>query len=185
MTVKTGYVGHWTAKAHAIAIGTGKLNISDLKAIYSNLDLGNFKPEFLPNDTIATGSDASRYIAILRLAQKIFGLSPEDYSNSDMFPELLLQIIATTKLVHESDDGKLKDEAIIALNITLAQACAKGRTHRTVGFHDNRSINYKLQRAGIVIGSEVYRYLSYPETNLLNLFFMLTGDSVSSDVYKI
>lgn len=202
------FVPYWTQKAKAIALGTGKLNISDLIAIYSNLRLDLIKPEYLPGKEVVVGSANSRKEYIFQLVQNLWGVSPQrwlemeniwlqesrkisgssetagkDELNDVVSAELLARIIATAKVVFEnSSQTDLREEALTALNLTLSEVCTKGRTRLT--FVGENSVYATLRNAGIMIGTGGGKYLPYPEISLKYLFLMLRQDALCPDVYN-
>jgi len=199
----------WTEIGVLVANG-GKLNRSDLLAIYTRMDLGSIHPEYLPNESTIDGITFEQRTAIFNLAEKLWGLGAGDWLNmesqwlkesraksgstetkgkdkiSDVIsPAILLNLVATARLVRETKDiPEVIDEAIIAINNTLNQVCSKGRTRMTIV--DGRSVYSRLKDAGLVAGGiGGGRYLPYPKISLPVLLLMLDRKKINPVAYHV
>lgn len=197
------YYKEWTAIGELIANG-GSIGRSDLYAIYDTLDIGHIKPDYLPGELTVSGSDVDRKKAIFALAQKLWGLTPDDWLMLERYrlrevreisgstetegkddaisAEIMVRIFAAAKIVTEDNhDREISDEAVRALNIFLAEACANGRTRMTMV--DGRSVYSVLKENGLMIGSSGGKYLPNPKKALPFLLFLLNKESVNPEAY--
>ena len=198
---------YWKEKGREIALGHCKLIKSDLIAIYSNLRLDLFRPSYLPGANTISGSASDRKNVIFALAWQLWKIPPDiwlhverkwltdarkesgsietggkDSLDDVVSAELLIRIIATAKLVHEySTDNVLVDEAITALNLTLAEVCTKGRSR--MEFTNGISVYAVLKNFGIMIGTGGGKYLPYPEKSLPELLMLLDQNMITPGVY--
>jgi hypothetical protein len=197
----------WSDLGELIAQGGERqLTKSDLMAIYDNMDLGNIKPDFLPNELTVGGTASERKETIFSTAQNLWNITADDWLLMEMYKlsdarkesgsnetggkdrtsdvvsaEILIRIVATAKLAFDDVDGLVTKEAIRALNLVLAEVCAKGRTRmEMVG---NRSVYSHLKKAGVMIGTGGGKYLPYPEKSLAMLFRLLRKDAIRHEAY--
>ncbi|HSV94956.1 MAG TPA: hypothetical protein VLH94_03235 [Spirochaetia bacterium] len=200
------YQIEWIETGGNIANG-GQLGKSELLAIYDNLQLDQIKPEYLPGENTILGKVSDRKNAMFELAEKLWGLSPAEWLEKEkswldlsrkiypsqategkdklddvISPEILLRILATAKLVKESSDNEISDEAIFALNLVLSEVCAKGRT-RLMKI-DGKSIYGILRSNGVMIGTGGGKYLPLPTKSMADLFMMLHRDKINPDAYQ-
>jgi hypothetical protein len=200
------FIREWTELGELIAQG-GQIDRSAMYAIYDNLNIGHIKPNFLPNELTITGTALERKKAIFSMAQNLWGLTPDDWlliekyklqdarkvsgsnetggkdKHSDVVSaELMLRIVATAKLVYEDKhDKEISDEAVRALNVILAEVCAKGRTRMTM--IDDKSVYTHLKKGGLMIGTGGGKYLPYPEKSLPYLFLLLHKELIRPEAY--
>jgi len=197
----------WIETGGDIANG-GKINRSHILAIGDNLQIQNIKPEFLPGQDTIGGTPSKRKDAIFNLAQRLWGLTPEDWltkerewlilghrthptSGTDagkdvisdvISAEILIRFIATARIVVQGQDSRLVDEALFALNLFVSEACAKGRTRlRRV---DGTSMYKFFKDNGLAVGSVGGKYLPNPAIVLPNLLFMLQRDKIKLEAYQ-
>lgn len=201
------FVESWAKKAKMIAEGTGNLFLGDLIHIYKNLRLDLIKPEFLPNKDVVIGSPDRRKGFIFQLAESLWGVCPErwlelenawlqearkisgssetsgkDKLDDVISAEILIRIVATAKLVMENSfETDLRNEALNALNLSIAEACTKGRTR--MKYFGKNTVYTTLRNAGIMIGTGGGKYLPHPEISLKYLFLMLRRDVLCPDVF--
>jgi hypothetical protein len=202
-----GFIKYWTEVGVLVAHG-GKMNRSDLYAIYDVLGLGGFDLQYLPDGKTIAGNPVERKEAMFGLAEKIWGLTPGDWlakekawldesrlisgsletSGKDKISdvisvEILLRIVAAARFVTETNDGYPGiDEAILALNTTLAEVCAKGRTRMMI--IDGNSVYSQLKSYGLMIGTGGGKYLPYPDKALPELLLlMLDRKRINPAVY--
>jgi hypothetical protein len=198
----------WIEIGKPIARGEDGLEVSDLLSIYSRMDLKNFNPSYLPTGETVIGGAEKRKDAIFSLAQKIWGLTPEDWLKMEkdlldesrkisgstvttgkdditdvVSAEILIRIIAAARLVAENtDDYRVVDEAVIGVNLVLAEACAKGRGR--MERKSGRSVYAILRENGLMVGLGGGKFLPYPEKLLpILLSEFLSKDRVNKEAY--
>lgn len=205
-----GFKKYWTDTAWLIANG-GRIGRSELYAIYDNMDLSKIRPELLPGKETVLGSPQERKSHIFHVAEGLWGITPEDWlkkernwleqareiTNSDevggkdnlndvVSAEILVRLVAAAKIAtEENDESDLVAEAMIAINLILTEACAKGRTRmiRLEEDENGQSVYGKLRDMGLMIGTAGGKFLPYPEESLPILLLMLQKNSVLPDAY--
>jgi len=207
MSRYTEFEKEWIETGGNIANGE-KIHLSHILAIRHNLQTQNIKPEFLPGPDTIGGTPSKRKDAIFNVAQKLWGLTPEEWltkekkwlvlgrrthptSSTDagkdevsdvISAEILIRFIATTRIVYSGQDGRLIDEALFALNLLISEACAKGRTRlRRV---DDITMYKIFKESGLAIGSVGGKYLPNPNYALPQLLLMLHRDKINPDAYQ-
>lgn len=205
-----GFKKYWTDTAWLIATG-GRIGISELCAIYDNLKLSKINPCLIPDQETVLGSSQQRKSHIFYIAQGLWGITPEDWlnkertwleeaekiSNSNAFggkdnlndvisAEILIRLIAAAKIAkEENDENDLVEEAMIAINLILSDACIKGRTRmiKSDGDETSPSVYGKLRYYGLMVGVGGGEFLPYPEKSLPELMLMLQKDKILPDAY--
>jgi len=204
---KKGFIKEWTDVGTLIANG-GKINRSNLLAVYDILDLGSFDPRFLPGENTITGSPLERRDVIFGLVESIWGLRHGDllkmekgwldesrkitgsteFKGKDKIDdivsaEILIRLVAAARFVAETDDRyPAIDEAIEAINIVLATVCSKGRTRMMR--ENGQSVYSQMKEYGLMIGTGAGKYLPYPSKALPELLlFMLDKKNINPDIY--
>lgn len=205
MKNKKGFKEAWIETGSHIAHG-GQLGISELLAIYDNLQLAKINPEYLPEENTVLGKVSERKDVMFELAEKLWGLTPTEWLEKErtwlvvsrhIYPsqettgkdqlddvistEILLRIIAAAKIVKESNDRDVIDEAVFALNLILSEACAKGRTR--LKKVEGRSVYGILRSNGLMIGTGGGKYLPLPTKSMADLFMMLHRDFLRPEAY--
>lgn len=204
-----GFVKVWTDVGTLVANG-GRINRSDLLAIYSILKLDLFDPKYLPTEDTVDGSAGERRDKIFELAESIWGLRHGDWLKMEkawldesrkisgstetkgkeriddvVSAEILIRLIAAARYVSETNDTyKEIDEAIEAINIILAIVCSKGRTRMMR--RNGKSVYGDMKRYGLMIGTGAGKYLPYPAKALPELLLlMLDKKHINPNVYRL
>lgn len=205
MRNKKGFKETWTNTGKYIAQG-GQISKSELLAIYDNLQLNKINPDYLPGENTVLGKVRDRKDVMFDLVERFWGYTPEmllqmeddwldesrtiypsqsvegkDNLEDVISAEILTRLIAAAKLVKESDNKDVIDEAIFAVNLTLLEVCAKGRTR--LKKVDGRSIYGILRSNGLMIGTGGGKYLPLPEKSMPELLMMLHRDYIRPGVY--
>lgn len=125
----------------------------------------------------------------LVVARSIYSLpkSSEKRNLGDVVSaEILVRIVATANMAikvankNHSHLTGVYNEALLSLNITLMEVCAKGR-FRTQRMGDT-TVYDTLKEGGLMIGTGE-KYLPLPEYSLPKLFMMLHRDHLRPEVY--
>ena len=195
-----GYKKIWIETGKTIA-GGGRFGLSDLYAIYDNMDISHILPDYLISYSKYEMSISERKKFLFELAGSYWGLTENDWIEKerywfrqsleliDWLPryrltiqgvasiEILFNLIVASKIVTEDrEDGRLSWEVVNALNLTVGQLCSKGRTMMA-----KAGINYVLNcffEEGLLIGSEDEKFLPYPEKSLPELLLMLNRKTI-------
>lgn len=205
-----GFKKYWTDTAKLIATG-GRIGRSELYAIYEIMDLSQLNPRLIPGQETVLGSTQQRKSHIFEIALGLWGITPEDWLkkeitwlekagnisqryaffgkdniNDVVSAEILIRLIAAARIATEEDDrSDLVSEAMIAINLILSDACAKGRTRliQPDGDLKTPSIYDKLQYNGLMVGVAGGEFLPYPEKSLPELMLMLQKRHILPDAY--
>lgn len=202
-----GFIKEWTDVGILIAKG-GKINRSNLLAIYDILDLGSFDPKYLPDESTINGSSRDRRDVIFDLAESIWGMRHGDWLKREknwldesrkitgstetkgkdkiddvVSAEILIRLIAAARIVAETDDRyPAIDEYIEAINLILATVCSKGRTRMMK--EGDKSVYAQMKKYGLMVGTGAGKYLPHPTKALPELLlFMLDKKNINPNVY--
>ena len=198
---------YWRVKTEGIARGDLSLTKSDLLSIAGSLEIENFLPQFLPGASTISGTVTQRRDTIFTLAQEIWGITPEGWLAKEsawleraraksgsaetggkdkledvVSAELLVRLVAAAGLIkRNSADTLLVEETLTAINLTLSEVCAKGRTRLE---KDCGQTVYKiLKDNGLMIGTGAGKYLPDPVENLFEIFSLLHATQINPAVY--
>lgn len=198
---------YWREKARGLASGELSLTESDLLSIAGNLDIEYFLPQYLPDGQTISGSAIQRKKAIFALAQELWGISPEawlakekswldksrkkngstgtggkDSLEDVVSVELLVRLVAAAGIAKSNQsDQEIIYETVGAINIIVAEVCAKGRTRMKKV--EGQSIYKILKDGGLMIGTGAGKYLPDPEENLYELLLFLHSSKIRPEVY--
>lgn len=201
-----GYRQHWTEVGVFVAMGN-MLSYSDLYAIYDNVEIQNLDSKVLPGRALVVGTPTERKDNSFLLAETIWGITPGDWLKMEnnwlkdsrsisgsvvtegkdkiydvVSTEILLGLISAAKLVTENrDGGDISCEAHTAVNLILAEACAKGRARMLKV--EGTSVYSVLKNNGLMFGLGGGKYLPNPERSLPELLLMLRKSRIRPEVY--
>ncbi len=206
-----GFREAWTETGVLIAEG-GVFTISDLMAIYRNLDIHKINPSYLPGPYTVVGKGFERKDAIFATARNLWGIEPETWLKKErkwlyeaqmiydipetvgkdkledvISAEILVRIVAAARLAVKMGDDGIVMQTEIADEALLAlniiiQEVCAKGRVRTR--HINNSFVYDLlKKSGLMIGTGGGKYLPHPTRSLPQLLCLLHRDYLRPDVY--
>jgi hypothetical protein len=198
---------YWTKTSNRIVMG-GRLEDSDLYSLGDLITISRFKPEFLPSEFLVSGQPFERKETTFSMAKNLWGVHPETWlslerkwlaqarkvsgsqetGGKDKFsdvvsPEILLQILAAIKLVHDDKRDKVVTrEVVLALNTYLQSVIGKGRSRmEMVG---GLPVYSMLKNGGLSYGYAGGKYLPNPKVALPELLAFFYMNSFRNEVYQ-
>jgi hypothetical protein len=211
MEDQKGYDDIWIETGFKIAEG-GQLSMSDLKAIYENLELHKINPTYLPGPYTVAGTASMRKEAIFTTARNLWGIEPEKWLEKER--KWLIAAREVFNLPESTGKDKLDDviSAEIVVRIVAAANLAikvngEGLLYRTEVADeavfalnvllmevcakgrtrstriDDNSVYSILKDGGLMIGAGGGKYLPHPTYSLPQLFMLLRREKLRPEIY--
>lgn len=184
------------------------LTLKSLVYIGNQIDIANLKDIYRPGQETISGTARERKNEIFKLAEKLWGISPDEWlkmekdwlqsgrasSGSELVDgkdnlddvvsaELLIRILAASIAISNKETPLVvKEEVLYATNLVLSEAVAKGRTRLTKV--EGKSVYSVLKQAGVMIGVGGGKYLPNPEESLPELFKFLNRNKINPEAYR-
>lgn len=201
----------WIETGVQIAEGA-EFIISDLMAIYYNLELDKIDPTYLPGPYTVVGTASARKDAIFATAKNLWDINPETWLKKErkwlgesrlisgssetngkdklddvISAEILVRIIAATKLaLKKGDDGVLTQTDIADEALLALNIIIKevcAKGRTRMKHIDDTSVYSLFRQGGLMIGIGGGKYLPHPTRALPQLLMLLHRSRLRPEVY--